>query len=272
MSDPIPDANPPIPSVDVPLPFGSSKRSEEHQPPPLEEFTCVPPAIRFINFSKLAQSSQEVLSQCQTIISYKPTDHITVTSPPIPSSRPPESSTPEVPGSPPEPTDAIPTHILQQLPCYAPAPESQEMPSDEEFQRIIRRHAAERQTLAYEFRKEQSQILNNYYDAQLRENAQRNMAIDHRPLSDALRHISKRIGYPIDQGQQRFYKYPFRCEKLTKKFQKTLEKLQQSQEGRADGLYQKQLQDVQAYGDIHHCDLTELRIPKLPTPPVRDPQ
>jgi hypothetical protein len=94
------------------------------------------------------------------------------------------------------------------------------------------------------------------------------MAIDHRPLSDSLRPLSKRIASPIDHGQQRFYKYPFRCEKLAKRFQKTLEKLQQSQEYRADELYQRQLQDVQAYGDIHHLDLSSLTVPKLPAIPV----
>jgi hypothetical protein len=80
----------------------------------------------------------------------------------------------------------------------------------------VQDHAVERQALAYEFRREQSQILNNSDDAQLRENAQRNNTADYRPLSDALRHIAKRIEYPIEQRQQRFDKYPIRRVKLTK--------------------------------------------------------
>jgi hypothetical protein len=251
------------------VPYGTYKKSEEQQRPPLEDFTCVPPALRFISFAKRAQASQDVLTQCRAIMAYEPSDHFSGQRPTI--SKSPDVTTPDIPLSPPEPTDAVPFHVLHQLPCYAPFPEPHGGPSDADFQRMVRNHSAERQALAHEFRREQSQILNNYYDAQLRENAQRNMVIDHRPLSDALRYISKRIAYPIDQGQQRFYKYPFRCEKLTKKFQKTLEKLQQTQEWRADGLYQKQLQDVQAYGDIHHCDLTDFRVPKLPTPPMREP-
>jgi hypothetical protein len=143
-------------------------------------------------------------------------------------------------------------------------------PEEAEFQRLMEKHGLERQNLALEFRKEHSQILSNYYDAQLRENSQRNNVVDHRPLSDALRHISRRIAYPVDQGQQRFYKYQFRCEKLTKKFQKGMERLQLAQEGKADALYQKQLQDVLAYGDIHRIDLTELKIPKVVVPATRE--
>jgi hypothetical protein len=270
LEPPVPDPAPPPAPDATTLPYGSYKKSEEHLPPPLEDFTCLPPALRFLDFAKLAQASQEVLAQCQAIISYTPTDHFPGLRPPRTLSHPPDSPTADIPGSPPDQTDVIPAHVLHQRPCCAPPVELQECPEDAEFHRILRRHASERQTLAYEFRKEQAQILNNYYDAQLRENAQRNMVIDHRPLSDALRHISKRIAYPIDHGQQRFYKYPFRCEKLTKKFQKTLEKLQQMQEFRSDALYQKQLMDVQAYGDIHHFDLGAFRVAKLPPPPVKD--
>jgi hypothetical protein len=134
----------------------------------------------------------------------------------------------------------------------------------------MRHQALERQEMAYAFRKEQQQILNNYYDAQLRENTQKNDLLDHPPLSEALHHISKRIGYPVELGVPRFYKYQFRSEKLGKKFTKSLEKLQQAQEWRSDVLHQKQMLDVHAYADIRQVDLSHVQVPKLPTPQPTD--
>jgi hypothetical protein len=55
--------------------FGHCKKREEH--PVLEEFTCTPPALRFVNFASLAQSSQDVLAQCNAILVYRPADHFT---------------------------------------------------------------------------------------------------------------------------------------------------------------------------------------------------
>jgi hypothetical protein len=197
------------------------------------------------------------------ILSYKPTDHFADIRLQHPFDSAADLTNSDVPGSPQEATEAPPTHVLGQFPSFAPPSEVQDTPDDAEFHRLLRRQASERQAMAYEFRREQNQILNNYYDAQLRENGQRNDSYDHRPLSDALRHISRRIGYPT--RDERAYKYPFRCERLTKRFAKALEKLQRSQESKADMLYQKQCQDVQAYAGIRHVDLSEFRVPKLPT-------
>lgn len=241
-------------------------KTEDLLHPPLEEFYCPPPALRFINLRKLAQASQDVRAYQKAIMSYHPHDHF----PDITSSAGIEATqdffNPEPPDSPTEQTDALPTSMLEQLPSYAPTREYQDLPDDPEFAAMIKKHAAEREKLAYEFRREQAQILTNYYDAQLRENMKKNEMIDHRPISDALRHISKRIAYPSDLGVQRFYKYNIRCEKITRKHKKALEKLQASQELRSDVLYQKQLQDIQTYGDINHTDVSEFKISKLPTP------
>ncbi|OHT02342.1 hypothetical protein TRFO_07191 [Tritrichomonas foetus] len=238
--------------------------------PPLEDFTCLPPALHFINMRQLAQASKDVRAYQKAITSYRPTDHFVGLQPPQPIEPNQDSASADPPDSPTENTDPLPASLLEQVPSYAAPPEIQDYPHTPEFEEILRKHEIDRQKLAFDFRKEQSQILNNCYDAQLRENMQKNEMIDHRPISDALRYISKRISYPIDLGIQRFYKYNFRCEKMIRRHKKALEKLQQSQDQRADILYQMQLQDIQAYGDIQHVDVTDVKVPKIPVPPSHD--
>ena len=45
-----------------------------------------------------------------------------------------------------------------------------------------------------------------------------------------------------------------------------MEKLHAFQEGRANILHQKQLKDVQAYGNIHHIDINSIQVPKIVAP------
>jgi hypothetical protein len=217
---------------------------------------------------KLTDAAQDVIAYRNAILSYTPTDHFTGVqhSSALRSARPEEETPIEPPGSPTEATDTVPTYLLEQLPSAAPPIEAQDLPKDERLLAIMQRQAVERQVMASEFRREQTQILNGYYDARVRENSQQNDQVDHRPLTEALRHISKRALYPADQGLGRFYKYAFRCEKLGKKFSKSLEKLSTSHELRSEMLWQKQVQDLVAYGDICSVDVSEIRTPKLPVP------
>ncbi|KAH0787945.1 hypothetical protein GPJ56_008153 [Histomonas meleagridis] len=239
---------------------------ESHKP--LEDFVCNPPALRFINKRKLAEASRDLKAFQESLRTYRPSDHFLNLQPPLlitneksKNDHKTEVTTDETNES----SNSVITSLLQQIPAITQQYEFQEIPNDIEFQNILRRHAEERSNLAYDFRKEHSHILYNYYDAQVRENMQKNDMIDHRPLSDALRHISKRISYPVDLGVQRFYKYNVRYEKIIKKHKKSIEKLNQNQEARAAILYQKQLKDIQAYGDIHHLDITSFRVPKVAT-------
>lgn len=243
---------------------------QEEARPPLEDFVCLPPCLHFINMRKLAQAAKDVRAYQKAILSYRPTDHFIGIHQPHQAEVSQDSLNIEPPDSPTENTDPLPAHLIEQIPALAASPEIQDYPHTQEFEDLLHQQEIDRQNLAFSFRKEHSQILNNCYDAQLRENMQKNDLIDHRPLSDALRYISKRISYPIDLGIQRFYKYNFRCEKMIKRHKKALEKLQQSQDLRADILYQKQLQDIQAYGDIQHIDVSDIKVPRIPIPPVRD--
>ena len=258
----------PSPSENAAMPPPSKPDDPQHVP--LEDFVCYPPALRFIDKRKLAQASQDVIAYQKAIASYKPTDHFAGFQPHPGIDVSTEAEVTEQPSSPTEGNTPLPTTIVEQLPSVAAPPEIQDVPEDAEFQKMLRQHEAERQNMAYDFRREQAQILNNFYDAQVRENMQYNKMIDHRPISDALRHISKRISYPVDMGVQRFYKYAFRCEKLTKRFKKSLEKLTQNHDLRAEILFQKQLQAIVAYGDIHHLDVKELKVPKVPAPVAPD--
>ena len=248
----------------------STQPKQEDLRTPLEDFTCLPPALRFVNFRQLAQASRDVKAYQRAIMSYRPRDHFVGLQPSDAGDSLPSSAYSDPPDSPTETTDPLPTHLLEQVPALAAPPEIQDYPRTAEFEELLRRQEIDRQSMSASFRREQSQILNNCYDAQLRENMQKNEMIDHRPISDALRYISKRIAYPIDLGTQRFYKYNFRCEKMIKRHKKALEKLQQSQDSRAEMLYQKQLQDIQAYGDIQHIDVSEIKVPKIPVPVPRD--
>lgn len=261
----------PGPVASAPSPGGStgtpSKPDEPPRHPPLEEFVCVPPAIRFVNRRKLAQASEDVIAYQKAIKSYRPTDYLAGARPYAPSTNNTDSHSPgdEEPATT-DSTDAVPSSLIEQKPCLAAPLEIQEIPDDEQFRELMRQHEIERQNMAYDFAKEQSQVLSNFYDAQIRENVQKNEMIDRRPISAALRHISKRISYPVDHGVQRFYKYTFRCEKLMKKFKKTLTKMSQNHDLRSDFLYNKQLQEIQAYGDINHVDVSEVKVPRLMTP------
>lgn len=244
--------------------------SKQEEPRPvLEDFVCLPPIIRFIDMKKVAQATKDVLAYQNAILSYHPKDIFLGFKPMNGDEEEPDNSL-NPPDSPTENTDPLPVQLVEQNAALAATPEIQDYPHTPQFEEILRQQEVERQNLAFSFRKEQTQILNNCYDAQLRENTQKNEMIDHRPLSDALRYISKKISYPIDLGVQRFYKYNFRCEKLAKKGKKQLEKLQQAQDMRAEMLFQKQIQDIQAYGDIHHLDVSDIKVPKLPIPPVRE--
>jgi hypothetical protein len=257
----------------IPVPDPSAQaatKANEVVHPVLEDFECRRPAIRFVNLRRLAQASQELDSARKALLAYHPagqsiTPQFHYTRDSLEDPTPPDAQSP-----PPEATDAVPLHILGRLPSLAPVEVRANGPADADFRRLMRHQALERQEMAFSFRREQQQILDNFYDAQLREASQKNDPTDHRPLSEALRNISRRTGYPAEFGVPRFYKSQFRAEKLGRKFGKSLEKLQQNQEWRADVLQQKQRNDVEAYADIRHLDLSRVEVPKLPAPPAAD--
>jgi hypothetical protein len=68
-AEPQPPAVPPVESAPPPGAIISEER------PPLEDFVCFPPALRFINFAKLAHASQDVMACRDAILRYRPADH-----------------------------------------------------------------------------------------------------------------------------------------------------------------------------------------------------
>ena len=134
-----------------------------------------------------------------------------------------------------------------------------------EYKELIRKQELDRFHQSEEFQRQESQLLSNYYDAQIRENTQKNEVVDKRPISDALRYLSKRIAYPIELGVQRFYKYNFRCEKILKKHKKALDQMHKAQDQRVECLYQWQLQELAALDEYNKLNSEEIKAPRLPT-------
>lgn len=244
-------------------------KPEDDAHKPLDDFVCKKPALRFINKRKYNETAQQCAAALELLRKYHPVDHFSNINDSSLVLRAKDDNQHESASSEEANCDAQNSalgHLLKQQPACAPQKEIQDFPDDAEFQKMMRRHADERYKMAYDFRKEQSHILSNYYDAQVRENMQKNEMIDHRPLSDALRYIAKRTAYPIDLGTQRFYKYNIRYEKIIKKHKKNMERQHMIQENRANVLHQKQLKDVQAFGNIHHIDVNSIQVPKILPP------
>ena len=247
----------------------TGQKPDEIIRPPLEEFVCLPPAVPFVNSRKLSQASQELITAQQAILQYRPTDKVTLSTVFLPFEDNQEIQIQEEDTSSEIPQfEPIPTQYLEQVPSFAPTLPIPNSVENEELQKILKEHEEERIKLADSFQHERFQLLANYYDGQVREMTQKNDMIDHRPLTEALRYISKRIAYPIDSGAHKFYKYNFRVQKIMNRYNKTVDALKRSREFRSEYLYHKQVQDLNTFSDINNFDVSGIHIPLVPTPEI----
>ena len=241
--------------------------TKEMDHPPLEDFTVTMPSIRFFNYSKLSQSSNALRKLKDEIKNFEPKlapkrfllgkKH---------GSREGDFDNEEEEEAEVGVFDEIDTSILEKVPPLAASSCDYDLKPDKEFLDLIKKQYDDRFKMADEFRKEESRVMSNYYFAQLREHMQKNESLDHRPVSDALRYISKVHAFPMDLGGQRFYKFNVRNEKMQKKHKKALDRLSQSQDLRAEWLLQHQIHEVLTYGDINKTPVENVKIPKLPIP------
>ena len=196
---------------------------------------------------------------------FKPTDSPTSILKRNKSDLPPESFNVDNENITTEPIAPASTDILECVPSLSPPYEEPEKIQNSEYKELIRKQELDRFHQSEEFQRQESQLLSNYYDAQVRENTQKNEVVDKRPISDALRYLSKRIAYPIELGVQRFYKYNFRCEKILKKHKKAMDQMHNAQDQRAECLYQGQLQELAAFDEYNKLNSEEIKAPRLPT-------
>ena len=234
-------------------------------PPPLEDFVVQPPSIKSLNFQKLNSSAKHLRKLQDEMKKFKPTEKPASMLRPNKSDIPPDSFSVEDEHITTDVIGPVSSEILECVPPYAPAYEEPENIKEKEFLDIIRKQDLDRFHQAEEFQRHESQLMANYYDAQIREYIQKNEIVDKRPISDALRYLSKRIAYPIDAVVPRFYKINFRCDKILKKHKKALEQMHTIQDQRAECLYQGQLQEIVAYEEYNKIPYEEVKIPRLPT-------
>ena len=235
-------------------------------PPPLEDFVVTPTPNKNINFPKLISSVKHLRKLQQQMKKFKPVRKSTAMLRPDKSDIPPDTfSTDDSEQISTEAIGPVSSDILECVPPYAPQFEEPEDIKDKEFKDLVRKQELDRFHQAEEFQRQESQLMSNYYDAQIREYIQKNEIVDKRPISDALRYLSKRIEYPIDAVVPRFYKINFRCDKISKKHKKALEQMHTVQDQRAECMYQGQLQEIVAYEEYNKLPYEEIKIPRLPT-------
>lgn len=240
----------------------SAEESNELIHPRLEDFHVTLPPLKNSDYDMLIESSARVRSAFEEMMKFRPSNapmkvlgtdkSETVTE---------DFSDDENQTS--ETFDNISSDILEREPSIAPPASEVEYPPESEFKPLIKKHDLERFQLSEDFRRQENIIQSNFYDAQLRENTQMNEMVNKRPISEALRYISKRISYPIDMGNQRFYKYNIRFDKIVKKHKKTLNSIHQIHETQSEVLYNSQFQEVIAVSDSGHIPFNEVRIPKV---------
>ncbi|EAX98541.1 hypothetical protein TVAG_281390 [Trichomonas vaginalis G3] len=232
--------------------------------PPLEDFVPVPPTIKFYNYQRLNNTSKNLRKLHEEMMNYKPSDNPTTVLKYHKKQAPTEEFTEENDNTQPEQIDSVSSDILECIPPFAPAFEEKIELENPELKKILREQAIDRFNTAEEYQKQETILLSNYYDAQIRENVQKNDQVDKRPISDALRYLSKRISYPSEYTVQRFYKYNFRYEKISKKHKKALGQLHATQDQRTECLYQSQIQEIVSFGEYNKIELPEFKIQKLP--------
>ena len=236
----------------------------EVEHPPLEDFTVTMPSIRFYNYSKLFSAKSAIKKLQNEIKNFKKQKAPSSFIHPKRQDDDFDGEEEELPER--EPLDCTDASYLQPVPPLASSSCDYELTPTQEFLDIIHKQAADRYKMSDEFRREERMVLSNYYDAQLREHMQKNESVDHRPVSDALRYVSKVHAFPMDVGGQRFYKFNIRYDKMIKKHKKALEKLGLSQDLHAECLLQYQIHEVLTYGDINKIPVENVKIPKLPIP------
>ncbi|EAX93503.1 hypothetical protein TVAG_132200 [Trichomonas vaginalis G3] len=235
-------------------------------PPPLEDFVPIAPTIKFYNYQKLNATSKTIRKLQEDLMNFKQSEHVPEETPKFNKKETSaETLTEESENTQSEQIDTVSSDILETVPPFAPSFEEKINTDNEELKTILRNQTLDRFNAAEEFSKQESMLMSNYYDAQVRENMQRNEQVDKRPISDALRYVSKRISYPSEYTVQRFYKYNFRCEKITKKHKKSLTNLHNVHDQRSESLYQSQLQEIIAFSDFNKIKLPDYKIQKLPS-------
>ena len=233
----------------------------EKQHPTLEDFNIGPPSIRFYNFEKLSSTAENVRKLQLEIKNFKPTDMPQRYLGSIKSNSNNENNEKENQNA--ENLSIFPIENIERIPPIAPQLSEEFIPKGPNFEKIVRRHILERIRLSEDYRKEQNQLNLNHYDAIIRENLQKNDINDKRPIAEALRFISKKISYPIDNGWQRFYKYTFRTDKILKKFTKLAKNIDNSYYQRSEILYHSQFNEIISQCDIEKLDSRNISISKL---------
>lgn len=233
--------------------------------PPLEDFVPIAPTIKFYNYQKLILTSKTIRKLTEEINAYKPSETEEEHVPRNYKEQSAETLTEDSESQQAEQIEPISSEILETVPPLAPSYEEKLKIDNPEFQEIMKNQKIERLNTAEEFAKQEGILMSNYYDAQIRENLQKNDIVDKRPVSDALRYVSKRISYPSEHSIQRFYKFNFRCDKITKKHKKALTNLHSVQNMHGEYLYQGHLQEVIAFSEFNKIQLPEFSLQKLPS-------
>lgn len=242
---------------------------EVARPKPLEDFVPVPPTIKFYNYQRLNTTSKSLRKLQEDMMNYKPSDSPETIFKYHKKEASTETFTDDGENNQPDQIDSVSSDILECIPPFAPSFEEKISLDNPELKNILRAQAVDRFNTAEEYQKQETILLSNYYDAQIRENVQKNDQVDKRPISEALRYVSKRISYPSECTIQRFYKYNFRCDKISKKHKKALGNLHLMQDQRTECLHQSQIQEILAFGEYNKIELPAFKVQKLPinTPP-----
>ncbi|EAX91134.1 hypothetical protein TVAG_147810 [Trichomonas vaginalis G3] len=232
--------------------------------PPLEDFTVVKPLIRFYDYKKLAETSKNVMKLSQEITNFKAPKVPNKFLWPKKSEIPPDDFVEDEETSVIEPIDQVETNIVEIIPPLAASKLEYDFPATKELNTLAQIQRKECFDTSNLFEREEWMALSNYYDAQIRENTQRNEIVDKRPISDALRYTSKLSAFPIDVGGQKFYKYNIRCEKMEKRHKRTMEKISQAHDHASDALMNHHIHWMTAFGDIQKINVENVKIPKIP--------
>lgn len=244
-------------------PIDTDKRLEAIHPR-LEEFVCSKPVLKANGIAKVNATAEALREIQEEMLKYqpKPDDlslkRIFIDEPDSEDQSHEENKENDI-------TEPISQDIIATTPPIAPNKLDFTSPNTAEFHRLMRNQLKERQKLSEDFKKEESQLQTLFYDAKIRDNSQRNELQNKRPMSEALRYISKKIAYPAENANPRFYKYNFRIDKYATKHQKLLDKMEKRHDYFAECMLQSQVQKIIVYGDINHEKVSEVAVPKLPT-------
>lgn len=238
--------------------------NDDEMHPPLEDFTVVRPPIKFFNYQKLADSSQNILNLSNEISNFKisqaPLKFLWPKKSKIPLDEFLENDEPITTES----LDSVDTEVLEVTPPSAASKIEMNIEKTDKLIELTKKQRNDCFNTSNDFCKEERIALSNYIDAQIRENTQKNEIVDKRPISDALRFTSKLSAFPIDVGGQRFYKYNIRCEKMEKRHKRTMEKIYQSHVHASESLMNYHQHYFTAFGDIQKISVENVKVAKVP--------